>query len=322
MKSLVFFNNKGDVGKTTLVYHLAHMFSRLGVKTLAVDLDPQANLTSGFFDADAIEQIWIENKSGVLSALEPMLEGTGDLAGFSLCPIDENLWLVPGHLGLSRFEDMLSQAWPGGFQDDRPSLRKTSAFHRIILTAGKAVGAALVLIDVGPNLGAINRAAVLSADYLVVPLAADLFSLQGMKNLGPTVDKWRADWGKVLTLSNVPFDLPKGSVEPAGYVVLQAAMRLDRPALHYGKWMARIPDVYQDSIAHRPAGSLQSDELALIPNYRSLMPMAQDARKPMFDLKAADGALGSHATLVRKCFGAFELLARKVGARCGIEGLS
>lgn len=48
MKTLVLFNSKGGVGKTTLVYHLGHMLARLGHRTLAVDLDPQANLTSMF----------------------------------------------------------------------------------------------------------------------------------------------------------------------------------------------------------------------------------------------------------------------------------
>jgi cellulose biosynthesis protein BcsQ len=42
VKIVAFFNNKGGVGKTTLVYHLAWMFSRKKIKTLAVDLDPQA----------------------------------------------------------------------------------------------------------------------------------------------------------------------------------------------------------------------------------------------------------------------------------------
>jgi chromosome partitioning protein len=46
MKTLAFFNNKGGVGKTTLVYHLAWMFAELGLSVLAADLDPQANLTS------------------------------------------------------------------------------------------------------------------------------------------------------------------------------------------------------------------------------------------------------------------------------------
>ena len=45
MKVVTFFSDKGGVGKTTLAYHLAHMLPRLGYPTVAVDLDPQANLT-------------------------------------------------------------------------------------------------------------------------------------------------------------------------------------------------------------------------------------------------------------------------------------
>ncbi len=49
MKSIIFFNNKrGGVGKTTTVYHVAWMLSELGIKTIAIDLDPQSNLTFMF----------------------------------------------------------------------------------------------------------------------------------------------------------------------------------------------------------------------------------------------------------------------------------
>ena len=58
MTSVVFFNNKGGVGKTTLVYHLAWMYAELGVSTIAADLDPQANLTSMFLDDDRLEELW------------------------------------------------------------------------------------------------------------------------------------------------------------------------------------------------------------------------------------------------------------------------
>ena len=52
---LTFFNNKGGVGKTSLVYHLAWMLNDLGHRVLACDLDPQANLTAAFLDEERLE---------------------------------------------------------------------------------------------------------------------------------------------------------------------------------------------------------------------------------------------------------------------------
>ena len=51
---VAFFNNKGGVGKTSLVYHLAWMFADRGKRVLAVDLDPQANLSAFFIDEDKL----------------------------------------------------------------------------------------------------------------------------------------------------------------------------------------------------------------------------------------------------------------------------
>ena len=75
MKTLAFFNNKGGVGKTTLVYHLAWMFAELGLSVLAADLDPQANLTSMFLGEDELEEIWDEDHSSrtVAGCLAPEL---------------------------------------------------------------------------------------------------------------------------------------------------------------------------------------------------------------------------------------------------------
>ena len=58
MKSIIFFNNKGGVGKTTTVYHVAWMLSELGIKTIAMDLDPQSNLTSMFLTPERLEEIY------------------------------------------------------------------------------------------------------------------------------------------------------------------------------------------------------------------------------------------------------------------------
>ena len=55
---LTFFNNKGGVGKTSLVYHLAWMLYDLGHRVLACDLDPQANLTAAFLNEERLESLW------------------------------------------------------------------------------------------------------------------------------------------------------------------------------------------------------------------------------------------------------------------------
>lgn len=320
MITLAFFNNKGGVGKTTLVYHVACMLAEMGVKTLAVDLDPQANLTSAFLTEEKLEVLWSSKGSTILSAVYPTLEGTGDLAQIDPLEVRDDLFLIAGDLGLSRFEDKLSDSWSKGFTGEAAPLRATSAFHRIIQGVGQSVGAKLALMDVGPNLGAINRSSLLAADYLLIPLAADLYSLQGLRNLGPSVRKWREDWKLPLSrLSpSVDFSLPSGKMDPIGYVVLQHAVRLDRPVKAFRKWLDRIPSEYRTSVLGQTApglfahGTSDPDCLASLRNYRSLMPMAQDARKPMFDLKPADGAIGSHSQYVQTCYGEFHDLTEHI----------
>jgi cellulose biosynthesis protein BcsQ len=181
------------------------------------------------------------------------------------------------------------------------------------------------LIDVGPNLGALNRAALIAADYVVVPLAPDLYSLQGLRNLGPTLRNWREQWSERRARNPVSgLPIPLGQMQPAGYVVMQHAVRLDRPVKAYERWMARIPEEYRSAVldAHDgtrfPSVETDPNRLAELKHYRSLMPMAQEAHKPMFFLTSADGALGGHARAVQDCYDDFQHLARTVADRCGI----
>ena len=197
MKTVAFFNNKGGVGQTSLVYHLAWMCADHGIDTLAVDLDPQANLTAMFLNEERLEDLWPDDDhpDTVFGSIRPILRGIGDIATPHVERIAPRLGLIPGDLGLSRFEDKLSDAWPRCQLRDESAFRTMTAFHRLI-QAGAAGVAELVLIDVGPNLGAINRAALIASDQVCIPLAPDLFSLQGLKNLGPTLREWRTIWAR------------------------------------------------------------------------------------------------------------------------------
>ncbi len=324
MKTIAFFNNKGGVGKTSLVYHLAWMFADHGVKTLAVDLDPQANLTAMFLDEERLEDLWPddEHPDTVYGAIRPILRGIGDIAQPGVEMINKNLGLIPGDLGLSRFEDKLSDAWPRCHNRDESAFRTMTAFHRLV-QRGAEWGAELVLIDVGPNLGAINRSALIASDQICLPLAPDLFSLQGLKNLGPTLREWRAVWADLLTKAPPDLPMPKGSMQPIGYIVMQHGILDSRPVKAYKRWMDRIPNVYRESVLDEIIQSLPivtQDPycLSLLKHYRSLMPMAMEARKPIFFLKSADGAIGAHIEAVRSCYIDFQKLAGKIASSAGI----
>lgn len=339
MTSIALFNNKGGVGKTTLAYHLAHMFQRIGFRVLAVDLDPQSNLTAMCLDETELEELWEDSSElieqgvknpafpatgrvgpgqTIADAVRPILEGTGDIKTVRPAALAPGLWLLPGSLELSRFEDKLSNEWFKTYAGDIAAIRTTTAFHRIVQDAAEAVEADIVLIDIGPNLGAINRASLLAADAVLMPLAADLFSLKGLRNLGPTLRHWRQDW-QLSILPRVPSNIsaPKALMQPLGYVIMQPEMRLDRPVKAYARWLERIPWVFGTAVLGQETASStdRSYEIATLRNYRSLMPLAHDARKPMFDLKPADGALGSTQKYVQTCFREFRALAEAVLSR-------
>lgn len=326
MKTLAFFNNKGGVGKTTLAYHLAWMLSDLGRKVLVLDLDPQANLTSMFLSEDRLEQIWDANVTtdqSIMGALEPLVRGLGDIREPHVERINPRLYLVPGDLGLAGFESELSEAWGKCLDRLEPAFRKISAFHRIAEVAATKVGADIVIMDVGPNFGAINRSALVTATHVLVPLAPDLFSLQGLRNLGPTLRKWREEWADRKARNPAPeLSLPSGQIHPIGYVILQFGIRDSRPVKAYDRWLTKIPDTYHRSVldAPQPGLSLSSDSdcLGLVKHYRSLVPLAMEAHKPIFHLKAADGAIGAHYEAVQHCAAAFTDLAGKVSDRVGL----
>jgi len=235
--------------------------------------------------------------------------------------IGQNIHLIPGDLSLSNFESDLSEAWGNCLDRKEPAFRITSSLYRIAISAGRKINADMILMDVGPNFGAINRAALIGADAIVVPLAPDLFSIQGLRNLGPTLKNWRKDWKKRLDENPADdLELPQGLMTPIGYVILQFGIKDSRPVKAYDKWSRRIPGTYAEKVLDeslKPVMSNELDEncLGLIKHYRSLMPMAMEVRKPIFELKPADGAIGAHVTSVKNCHQDFKSLASKVEAK-------
>ncbi|GAC1390584.1 MAG: AAA family ATPase [Ktedonobacteraceae bacterium] len=330
---IAFFNSKSGVGKTSLVYHLTCMYSELGLRVVAADLDPQANLTAAFLDDDRLEYLWPdgEHPNTIFGCIQPLKRGVGDMAPPHIEEVTEDgqltlfgssIALLAGDLLLSSFEDNLSEAC---LDRDEQSFRVMSAFWRIMQEAATAHDADVILMDLGSNLGAINKAALIAADYIVVPLSPDIFSLQGLRNLGPTLRKWREDWQERLKKNPVSdLSLPQGHMQPIGYIVLQHTVRMDRPVKAYDRWIAQIPNAYRHFVLDEPktsnVGVVQDPySLALLKHYPSLMSLAQEAHKPMFLLKPADGAMGAHLQSVKGAYIDFEKLARTIAELTGIS---
>ena len=322
---LTFFNNKGGVGKTSLVYHLAWMLSDMGYRVLACDLDPQANLTAAFLNEDRLEELWQDNNRAagqtIMQCVRPLTRA-GDIQSPALVQIALSLSLIPGDLALAGFEDILSTEWPNalGSGELYRSFRVLTAFATVMQDGAQQMNADIVLADVGPNLGAINRSALIATDYIIVPLGADLFSLQGLRNLGPSLNRWRDDWGKRKDNWQHPeFMLPAGAMKPIGYVVQQHGVRLSRPVKAYDKWVNRMPEEYARNLLGDNEGPYAAtpaldtaNALATVKHFRSLVPMAQETRKPIFHLTTADGAIGSHAAAANDARRDFKQLADKI----------
>ena len=331
---LTFFNNKGGVGKTSLIYHLSWTFADMGKRVVVVDLDPQANLTAAFFTDDEIEDIWGNPSPGstIFSCVKP-LAGVSDIAHPILKRASQNIHVLPGDVALSRFEDTLSLQWPQSMNSAdlyRP-MRVLSAFWQVMQMAATEIKADVILVDIGPNLGAINRSVLISTNSVVIPLGADLFSLQGLRNLGPALRQWNTDWNTRRknwissreSLEYPDFTLPNAEMKPIGYVCQQYSVRMERPVKAYTKWVDRIPDIYRSTILDDDTlCSIGIDKdpncLAAIKHYRSLIPMGQEHRKPIFKLTSADGAIGSHANAVQDAKRDFQVLASKIVASMGL----
>ena len=111
---------------------------------------------------------------------------------------------------------------------------------------------------------------------------------------------------------------------PIGYLCQQHGVRLDRPVKAYDKWVQRIPEVYRKAVLNEEVKDVIKQEsdpycLATIKHYRSLVPMAQEQRKPVFNLTSADGAIGSHSNAVQEAKKDFKLLASVLSKKMGLE---
>jgi len=305
-KVISIFNNKGGVGKTTYMFHVAHMLRRENLTVLMIDCDSQCNLTAyGMRDADIV-RAWRDDGNSIFQMIEPVYRTIGDIRNRAPTKLRDRLYIIPGDLRLSDFEDRLGDTWNSAKGGSEPDLRAQSAIHRSILGAVEKTGAETVLIDLGPNLGALNRAVLASSDYFVTPVAPDLFSIQGTQNLGNKLVTWRAEWDQCNDAwhKKGSLQIPLGRPVFLGYVVqmhnlrTQSRERMTEGWALYGEKLE--PAINQNIVQKlKPLGQVIDWEdggfkLGQIPNLHSLIPYSLQARKPVFDCTSSDGLRGAH----------------------------
>jgi chromosome partitioning protein len=326
MKRVVFFNHKGGVGKTTLVFNLGLALASAGRRVLFIDADAQANLTAVAIPPLQIEAAY-DAGGTIADALAPLVDGSGDLVAVAPHQIRPTAWILPGHIRLSEYEEICPGNWTDALAGNIRGLRVTTAPYRLALSVGEQVGAEVVLIDVGPNVGAMNRNVLLSADGFVIPLAPDLFSLNALTSVGRSTSLWIAEWLAVVGAierrhADPGFTLPTGAPAPLGYVSQQFATYRQAPAEAYRRWLRRIPEAYQTQVVDQltaagvavPAGD---NKLGEIRNLSSLIPMAQSANRAVFELGGTE-ARGAHYTKAKDTQEVFGGIATEMARRLGI----
>ena len=162
MKTIALLTHVGGGVKTSLVYHLAWMYAELGLSVVAADLDLMTNLTSMFVEDERLDVLWPDHshKKTILGAIQPLLEGTVDVVPPHVENISNRIGLLLGDPGLLAWEDELAGQWHDCLDGKPRAFRVLSAIWRVIEQAAMERDASLVLIDVGLNLGAVNRARI------------------------------------------------------------------------------------------------------------------------------------------------------------------
>lgn len=248
-KKVVFCNNKGGVGKTTLSFHTAVELSRRGYKVAIIDLDPQCNLTLQTLSHTFYEENLFSEKKAktIYDVLKPKIEGNGDIdLSVPLCHVRDNLYILPGDIQLSVFESLLIGGYTEATAGNLRGYSDTSAIDRYLNEIGATEHIDIFIIDTSPSLGVLNRIIFLGTDYFIVPLTPDSYSVQGIKNLGTVFEGWKRQWNLTAKAVAVAGATPnnhvlKGDALFIGYIINSFNSYGQKVVKRQRDWTENIP---------------------------------------------------------------------------------
>ena len=342
MKSVAMFNNKGGVGKTTLLCNLAaYLAKSMQKRVLVVDCDPQCNSTQLIMgETFAARFYWDDHQEScttIADILQPIQDGDSSISD-QFQPISSNLNrfgvdLVAGHPSLSFLEDKLSVAWGEVSAGEIGGYRKTNWARSLCATVGARYD--IILFDVGPSLGAINRSVLLGCENFITPMGTDIFSILGIRN----ISKWLSEairtyeHGVARCEEKTPggmarFNIPaRPSISDgfAGYTLNQYLTKSkggQRIATdRYEDIIKKVPGEIEDLREKYGREGLTGEDLKLgdVPHLYSLIPLAQTRAAPIIELAGGDGIVGSQYKMVESYRKIISKISANFATNVGLE---
>jgi chromosome partitioning protein len=331
MNSIAFFNHKGGVGKTTMLFNIAIELGRLGKRMLLVDFDAQANLTAIALKDKKLEELYAPGADGmtVAHAFAPLVSGAGDVSIPQTIEVrKDRVWIIPGDITLSAFEEILPSSWTEALAGNERGFRVTSAPYRLWKEVGESLDIDYIFLDLGPNVGPMNRAVLIGADSLIVPMASDLFSLRALPSVGQSLTTWVEQWHTANAhpiAKGLPFETQAGRPKLLGYVSQQFNIYRGDPTQAFQNWIKKTPALVEKGLLSKlrqhqdgKGGTLADPademgvEMGTLKNYHSLVPHAQKLRQAIFEMQQDEIILGNQLKRARDSEKEFKMLADQI----------
>ena len=231
-------NQKGGVGKTTMVANLGPALGERAQRVLIVDLDPQASL-SLTFDLEEAEQ----------GVAELLLGGTA-LSQEALHQVAPQVDLLPAGAALTQVQVELAR---------RPA---PEGLLRAGL-AGLAEYYDFVLLDCPPTLDLLTINALVAADQVLVPLSSEYLSLRGLKRILGLIEAVQREWNPALRLLGIAVSIhdTRSSMSEEVLEALQQRFgaQLFASTIRYSAWLKRSPAYEQSLLSLAPKSAVAED---------------------------------------------------------------
>ena len=195
-KIIAFANQKGGVGKTTTAVNLSAALAEAGQSVLAIDFDPQGNLTSGL----GIDKLNTEK------TIYEVIIGDENINDAIVSTEVENLDIIPSNVDLSGAEIELLE-----LEDrERTLRRKISEIYKTY---------DYILIDCPPSLSLLTINAFMASDSVVIPIQCEYYALEGLTQMLRTVNLIRERLNPTLEIEGIVFTMYDARNNLSGQVI-------------------------------------------------------------------------------------------------------